>query len=206
MGTQRCLFICSLNSSASVFNQTKGFLDGCWFKSLLLIQQLDCHTGLAPNEQPVTHFVYGDPGWDDVPALNVTCNCTMAEHKRKPQCHPPRKAACSKLLTKNFAGLYSAPGSWIFVYGNLIRVCALRLFHIFCLPEILKRLFPTSHVRCIFDIWLSAALGNGCSAFNFRQNSFFFFQETVFSAVTKELICIGFVSSLLWMVSENAPY
>lgn len=43
---------------------------------------------------------------------------------------------------QNFAGLYSAPGSWIFVYGNLIRMCAPRLFHIFCLPGILKRLQP----------------------------------------------------------------
>lgn len=38
---------------------------------------------------------------------------------------------------QNFAGLYSAPGSWIFVYGNLIRMCAPRL-----IPHILSARNP----------------------------------------------------------------
>lgn len=49
-------------------------------------------------------------------------------HKRKYH-SPHRPAACSKLLPKNFAGLFRVSGSSVFVYGNLICVCAQLIPH-----------------------------------------------------------------------------
>lgn len=84
---------------------------------------------------------------------------------------------------KLFAELYRVSGSWMFVYGNLICMCAPSLFLIFC--NILsarnpQKNVPTSHSALFSTCDFHLGFTDCCLEFNFRQKSFFMEQYVSF--------------------------
>lgn len=107
-----------------------------------------------------------------------TLKCDSKLHRGETQEEPSFSLSwrgCSVLPPKNFAGLCRGSGSAVFVYGNLICMCAPRLFLIFfCLPGIFPRMSPHPACSARLKILLPHRSTGHCFAFNFSFWLLFF--------------------------------
>lgn len=94
-------------------------------------------------------------------------------------------------FTKNFAGIYRATGSWLFVYGNMICMCVPCLFLFFPIYILFARNLPKNvpsfPQTAFLKKWLPQCSRDYCYAFNLSVGLYVKEQHGFFSPLLLKL-------------------